>query len=146
MKPVATLTGSRQERSAHRQDVEHINLALSADITQVLDSPEASFWLKARLREAMEYEAAAIELQVNRLALLLIVRCESALSEQGQQQALQGIAATIAAPRTCAWLRDALEAALVRDPVDAANDAETLQALLRSRASMSMPLAEGTLR
>lgn len=37
-------------------------------------------------------------------------------------------------PATSTWLRQALQAALERDPIDAANDAEALAALLIARA------------
>lgn len=37
-------------------------------------------------------------------------------------------------PSTSYWLRDALRAAMVRDPVDAANDAQVLARLLDARA------------
>ena len=44
------------------------------------------------------------------------------------------IAAVLSEPSTSYWLRDALRAAMVRDPVDAANDAEVLARLLDERA------------
>jgi hypothetical protein len=37
-------------------------------------------------------------------------------------------------PSTSFWLRGALESALKRDPVDAANDAEVLDGILQQRA------------
>ena len=44
------------------------------------------------------------------------------------------IHATIRNPATSYWLSDALKAALKRDPVDAAYDAEQLASLLTQRA------------
>jgi hypothetical protein len=41
----------------------------------------------------------------------------------------------LASPSTSFWLKDALQAALLRDPVDAANDAELLAAVLASRCA-----------
>ncbi len=41
------------------------------------------------------------------------------------------IAAVVASVGTSYWLRDALRAAVARDPVDAVDDAETLLALLQ---------------
>ncbi len=38
-------------------------------------------------------------------------------------------------PSASFWLKDALQAALQRDPVDAANDAESLAAVLVSRCA-----------
>lgn len=43
------------------------------------------------------------------------------------------IEAVIGCAATSTWLRDALRAALARDPVDAANDAELLSDLLARR-------------
>ena len=44
-------------------------------------------------------------------------------------------------PSTSYWLRDALRSALVRDPVDAANDAVVLARLLDERAYQSAGMA-----
>lgn len=41
-------------------------------------------------------------------------------------------------PGTSYWLKDALKGALLRDPVDSANDAELLAALLSQRAEASL--------
>lgn len=41
-------------------------------------------------------------------------------------------------PSTSNWLRSALESALPRDPVDAANDAERLAQILASRADAQL--------
>jgi hypothetical protein len=43
------------------------------------------------------------------------------------------IAEVLADPAASFWLKDALRSALLRDPVDAANDAETLARLLGQR-------------
>lgn len=45
-----------------------------------------------------------------------------------------GIAHTLNDPSASHWLRDALQSAMKRDPVDAANDAEVLARLLDERA------------
>lgn len=45
-----------------------------------------------------------------------------------------GIDDVLTDPAVSRWLKDALRAALARDPVDAANDAALLSALLASRA------------
>ena len=45
------------------------------------------------------------------------------------------IQAVITAPETSHWLRDALIAASLRDPVDAANDAEVLSDLMSRRCA-----------
>lgn len=39
----------------------------------------------------------------------------------------------LASPATSTWLRNSLTAALQRDPIDAANDAEALSELLSAR-------------
>lgn len=44
-------------------------------------------------------------------------------------------------PGTSYWLRDALRAAMVRDPVDASNDAQVLARLLEDRAFWSTGMA-----
>lgn len=44
------------------------------------------------------------------------------------------IARVLGDPAASDWLRDALRSAMVRDPVDAANDAEVLARLLDERA------------
>lgn len=44
-------------------------------------------------------------------------------------------------PSTSYWLRDALRAAMVRDPVDAANDAAVLARLLGERAYYCLGMA-----
>ena len=49
-------------------------------------------------------------------------------------EAERRIAWIVAHPGTSAWLKDALGAALGRDPVVVANDAEMLRKLLRFRA------------
>lgn len=41
-------------------------------------------------------------------------------------------------PSTSNWLRLALQDAMVRDPVDAANDAETLGSILTMRAELAI--------
>ncbi len=46
--------------------------------------------------------------------------------------------AILASPRTSPWLRDALRAALKRDPVEAARDAQALAAALASLAGASL--------
>lgn len=51
------------------------------------------------------------------------------------QPAAPGVEAILASPSASSWLKDALKAALQRDPVDAANDAELLAELLARRCS-----------
>ncbi len=46
------------------------------------------------------------------------------------------IARVLAEPKSSDWLRAALRAALARDPVDAANDAEQLARLLTGRVEV----------
>ena len=48
------------------------------------------------------------------------------------------IAAALADPSASYWLRDALRAALARDPIDAANDAARLSSLLEARANAAL--------
>lgn len=48
------------------------------------------------------------------------------------------IAATLADPAASYWLRDALRAALTRDPIDTANDATRLVLLLEARANSAL--------
>ena len=48
--------------------------------------------------------------------------------------AQQRIDRVLADPSTSFWMRECLKAALKRDPVDAANDAEVLARLLADRA------------
>ena len=54
------------------------------------------------------------------------------------------IARVLADPSASAWLKDAIGSSLVRDPVDAANDAEVLSQLLQQRAYAI--LADGLVR
>ena len=50
-----------------------------------------------------------------------------------------GLASAILAdPAASRWLRDALRSALVRDPVDAANEAEVLARVLADRVAEAM--------
>lgn len=49
----------------------------------------------------------------------------------------------LADPSTSAWLKQALEAALQRDPADAANDAERLADLLDRRFYATIAHAHG---
>ncbi|HEP8974316.1 TPA: hypothetical protein VDU83_006745 [Pseudomonas aeruginosa] len=49
----------------------------------------------------------------------------------------------LAAPDTSFWLKDALRAALSRDPVDAAKDAELLATVLNSRADAILAARRG---
>lgn len=42
-------------------------------------------------------------------------------------------------PAASFWLKEALQKALTRDPVDALNDAETLTSVLQSRLENLMP-------
>lgn len=51
------------------------------------------------------------------------------------------IARTLDDPSASDWLRDALRSAMVRDPVDAANDAEMLARLLDERAYYCLGMA-----
>lgn len=51
------------------------------------------------------------------------------------------IQALIASPDTSEWLKSALMTALPRDPVDAANDAETLLSVLDRRATEKVEAA-----
>lgn len=48
------------------------------------------------------------------------------------------IAAVLSDPATSHWLKDALRAALERDPIDAANDSAFLASLLAARAEAAM--------
>lgn len=48
------------------------------------------------------------------------------------------IAAALADPAASYWLRDALRAALNRDPLDAANDAARLASLLEVHANVAV--------
>lgn len=49
-------------------------------------------------------------------------------------------------PATSDWLRLALADALARDPVDAANDAETLERILTMRAEIALRSGNGLRR
>lgn len=51
------------------------------------------------------------------------------------------IVTTLNDPAASDWLRDALRTAMVRDPVDAANDAEVLARLLEDRAFWTTGMA-----
>lgn len=53
------------------------------------------------------------------------------------------IQAVITAPETSHWLSDALIAASLRDPVDAANDAEVLSDLMSRRCAQLLGGGEG---
>lgn len=50
----------------------------------------------------------------------------------------QQIRAVLADPSTSNWVRDALEAALKRDPVDAANDSYILAQMLEKRCKEAL--------
>lgn len=54
--------------------------------------------------------------------------------------ALTSIDTVFADPSTSTWLLKALQEALLRDPVDAANDAEILSELLNARADKALGL------
>jgi hypothetical protein len=59
------------------------------------------------------------------------------MSEQSpiyHQPAAPDVQAILTSPSASLWLKDALQAALQRDPVDAAQDAELLALVLASRA------------
>jgi hypothetical protein len=60
------------------------------------------------------------------------------MSEEGPTYYRHGAAASdvdalLLSPSASSWLKDALRAALERDPVDAVNDAELLAAVLAKR-------------
>lgn len=60
------------------------------------------------------------------------------MSEQSpvyHQPSAPDVDAILTSPSASLWLKDALQAALQRDPVDAANDAESLAAVLVSRCA-----------
>ncbi|SIQ99327.1 hypothetical protein [Aquipseudomonas alcaligenes] len=54
------------------------------------------------------------------------------------------IQAILAAPTSSAWLKQALESALERDPADAANDAERLADLLDRRFYANVAQLQGS--
>lgn len=56
-------------------------------------------------------------------------------SIQTETGAAPGVHEILASPSTSFWLKDALQGALQRDPVDAANDAEVLAAVLAKRCA-----------
>lgn len=49
-------------------------------------------------------------------------------------------------PTTSTWLSLALQDAMVRDPIDAANDAETLERVLTIRAELALRSGNGLRR
>lgn len=49
-------------------------------------------------------------------------------------------------PATSTWLSLALQDAMVRDPIDAANDAETLERVLTMRAELAIRSGNGLRR
>ncbi|RRS01140.1 hypothetical protein EIP75_21415 [Aquabacterium soli] len=57
--------------------------------------------------------------------------------------AAPSVDAILAAPDASKWLKDALRAALDRDPVDAANDAELLAQVLADRCNSLLPSDAG---
>lgn len=60
------------------------------------------------------------------------------MSEQSpvyHQPSAPDVDAILTSPSASFWLKDALKAALQRDPVDAANDAESLAAVLVNRCA-----------
>lgn len=62
------------------------------------------------------------------------------MSERSNADELPEIEAVLEDPAASFWLKDALRSALLRDPVDAANDSEVLARLLdRSAATSLMP-------
>ncbi len=66
----------------------------------------------------------------------VVCRCESLepLELAGYTQAPYGIDEVLRDPAASFWLKGALRSAMARDPVDAANDAEVLAALLDKRS------------
>lgn len=57
---------------------------------------------------------------------------------------MRGIDQVIEDPSTSSWMRQALAGALVRDPVDTANDAHVLKQLLEHRADAMFATAAGS--
>ncbi|WP_199041229.1 MULTISPECIES: hypothetical protein [unclassified Dyella] len=51
------------------------------------------------------------------------------------------IESVLADPGASNWLKDALRAAITRDPVDAANDASTLKNILEDRCDQAVETA-----
>ena len=60
------------------------------------------------------------------------------------REAERRIAWALDHPGASAWLKDALRAALVRDPVEVMNDVEMLRELLRLRTELVVQRALGT--
>jgi hypothetical protein len=56
-----------------------------------------------------------------------------AMAARGEQSEVPTVEELLRDPSTSFWLRNALTSALLRDPVDAANDAEILARVLDSR-------------
>jgi hypothetical protein len=63
-----------------------------------------------------------------------------------ERRPLPTIAAVLAAPETSDWLKQSLQTALDRDPVDAAADAELLARLLAERADKVLGCGQGRAR
>lgn len=57
--------------------------------------------------------------------------CARVLKEMAAR--LPSIPEILAAPTTSFWLKNAIQTSIMRDPVDAANDADTLMMLLNRR-------------
>ncbi len=90
-------------------------------------------------------------LEIERVSLKLALaardsrdpRIEVPLSEMVLRRVRVGLevptpAAILADPTASHWLKNALQTALARDPVDAANDADLLARLLESRAAQML--------
>jgi hypothetical protein len=61
------------------------------------------------------------------------VDCKSKESCLGRDDDVLSVEQVLADPAASSWIKQALQSALPRDPVDAANDAEVLARLLDSR-------------
>ena len=64
-----------------------------------------------------------------------MIRAPRTIAQPPRRTAQETIDAILASPGASYWLKDALRLALIRDPNDAARDAEILAFALRDRAN-----------
>lgn len=95
---------------------------------------------RGRVLAAANLDAVPVDLGLGPIASLSVPAAGATHQEQNRQTAadrawrsrpgLPSIETVLASPETSFWLRQALETALARDPMDAATDAALLAALL----------------
>ena len=107
-------------------------------ISEMLASPATRNWVKTTLELALLRDPAEVARDAKLLSKVLDEWSASVLevSIANCERTVSSIERILAAHEHSEWLRTALRLALHRDPVDAANDADALSALLQERCAV----------